>query len=99
MEEVPPPVELGLGVSVGWVGLEVEVVVACWDSSSMIQVLDGGSMVGRPMREWRTEAMRWSVKRRMQLKKSSRFCGGGTVGGVDLSLLSLEVEAMAGGAC
>lgn len=32
MEEVPPPVELGLEVSVGWAGLvevEVEVVVAC----------------------------------------------------------------------
>lgn len=48
IEEPPPEEELGFGVPVGLAGLGV--VVTCWDSSSMTQALDGGSMVGRPMR-------------------------------------------------
>lgn len=81
---------LGVFSSVG-LGWEVK---ACWDSSSITHALVGGSMVGRPMREWRTEAMWWSVKRRMQLKRSSLgecCCGVVAEGGADLSL---EVEAM-----
>lgn len=77
-----------VGLGLGW---EVK---ACWDSSSITHALVGGSMVGRPMREWRTEAMWWSVKRRMQLKRSSLgecCCGGVAEGEADLSL---GVEAM-----
>lgn len=63
MEEPPSAVGL-VCVSVGLAEFEFE-VVACWDSSSMTQALDGGSIVGRPMRAWRAEAMWRSVKRRM----------------------------------
>lgn len=61
----------------------------------MTQALDGGSIVGRPVRAWRTEAMWWSVKRRMWSKKSSRFCGGGALEVLLLLLLvSLGFEVM-----
>lgn len=59
MEELPSAVGLAC-VSVGLAEFESEFefeVVACWDSSSITQALDGGSIVGRPMRAWRAEAM------------------------------------------
>lgn len=57
MEELPSAVGLAC-VSVELAEFEFESeVVACWDSSSMTQALDGGSIVGRPMRAWRAEAM------------------------------------------
>lgn len=59
MEELPSAVGLAC-VSVGLAEFVSEFefeVVACWDSSSITQALDGGSIVGRPMRAWRAEAM------------------------------------------
>lgn len=82
-----------VGVGVGLEASEGGAEGRGMSSSSMIQVLLGGSMVGRPMREWRTEEMWCSVKRRMLSKKSSAGggrCGGDVGGEAGLSLLLLE---------